>query len=100
MALVIEQEASYEGADRWKWSVWLEGPATELDSLDHVTYILHPTFYQPVREVSDRRTKFRLDTSGWGTFTIHAKAKYKDGREIVLDHDLDLRYPNGIPTTA
>jgi len=100
MALTIQQEASYAGSDRWKWSVWVDGPADELDSLDRVTYILHPTFHQPVREVTDRGTKFRLDTSGWGTFTIHAKAQFKDGHETVLKHELELQYPDGTPTTA
>ena len=100
MPLSIQQTSTYTGADRWRWSVWLEGPADELDSVDHVTYILHSTFHEPVREISDRQTEFRLDTSGWGTFTVHAKAAYKDGRETLLEHDLVLRYPDGTPTTA
>ena len=75
MPLSIRQDSAYAGGDRWRWSVWLEGPPEELDSIDHVTYILHPTFHEPVREIRDRSTKFRLDTSGWGTFTIHAKAR-------------------------
>jgi transcription initiation factor IIF auxiliary subunit len=100
MALSIQQDESYLGADRWKWSVWLEGPSEELDSVDHVLYVLHPTFHNPVREISDRNTNFRLDTSGWGTFRIHAKAVHRDGRETPLEHDLVLRYPNGNPTAA
>ena|SRR5438552_11034468 len=100
MPLVIKQDATYVGGDRWKWSVWLDGAAAELDSVAHVTYVLHPTFLNPVREVNDRSTNFRLETSGWGTFRIHAKAKYKDGREVPLQHDLVLLYPDGTPTTA
>ena len=80
--------------------MWLDGPADELNSIDHVMYILHPTFHQPVREIDNRQTKFRLDTFGWGTFTIQAKAVYKDGREALLQHDLVLLYPDGTPTTA
>ena len=76
MPLSIHQASTYVGGDRWRWSVWLEGPHEELDSIDHVTYILHPTFHEPVREIRDRSPKFRLDTSGWGTFTIHAKLAY------------------------
>ena len=100
MAVVLKQDATYVGDDRWTWSIWLDGPAAELDSIAHVTYILHSTFLNPVREVSDRSTKFRLETSGWGTFTIYAKATYKDGHELALEHDLVLTYPNGTPTTA
>jgi transcription initiation factor IIF auxiliary subunit len=100
MPLSITQESTYERGDRWKWSVWLEGPPEELDTIDHVTYILHPTFHNPVREIRDRSTRFRLDTSGWGTFTIRARVFYKDGRQVPLQHDLVLMYPDGTPTTA
>src|SRR5262245_21531778 len=100
MGVSISQEATYVGNDRWKWSVWLDGPADELDSIDHVTYVLHPTFHRPVRDTRDRASKFRLETSAWGTFRIYAKAMYKDGREVPLEHDLVLKYPDGTPTTA
>ena len=100
MPLSMQQDAIYLGKDRWKWSVWLDGAPEELDRIDRVMYILHPTFHQPVREVSNRATKFRLDTSGWGTFTIHAKAVHKDGPEVPLQHELVLVYPDGTPTTA
>jgi transcription initiation factor IIF auxiliary subunit len=100
MALSIQQTAHYLGHDYWKSSVWLEGSPEELDNVDRVVYILHPTFHNPVREVDDRSTKFRLDTSGWGTFTIHAKAVHRDGRETPLEHDLVLLYPDGTRTVA
>jgi transcription initiation factor IIF auxiliary subunit len=100
MPVALTQESKYVGNDRWEWSVRLDGSPEELDSIDRVTYVLHPTFHHPVREVTDRSTKFRLDTSGWGTFTLRAKVQYKDGRELPLQHDLVLVYPNGTPTTA
>jgi transcription initiation factor IIF auxiliary subunit len=100
VALSISQNQEYLGKDRWAWSVWLEGSSQELDGVDHVVYILHPTFHNPVRQINDRKTNFRLDTSGWGAFTIHAKAVHRDGRETMLDHDLVLLYPNGKPTLA
>lgn len=100
MSLSIRQEQRYLGHDRWKWSVWLDGPGTELDQIAHVMYILDPTFHDPVREVADRNTNFRLNSSGWGTFTIRAKAVFKDGRERALRHDLELHYPDGTPMPA
>jgi len=100
VALSIGQSQEYLGNDRWAWSVWLEGPIEELDEVDHVVYILHPTFHNPVRLVDDRKTNFRLDTSGWGTFTIHAKAVHHNGSETLLNHDLVLKYPDGKPTLA
>jgi len=100
VALSIQQNQEYQGNGRWRWSVWLSGSPEELDSIDHVVYILDPTFHHPVRRISDRTTSFRLDTSGWGTFTIHANIVDRDGHEARLDHDLVLRYPDGTPTLA
>jgi transcription initiation factor IIF auxiliary subunit len=100
MPLSIEQGAEYIGHDRWRWWVWLEGSPSELDDVERVMYILDPTFHNPVREVEDRGNKFRLETSGWGTFTIRAKAFHRGGHETLLKHDLKLVYPDGTPTFA
>lgn len=100
VALSIQQSEKYLGGGRWKWSVWLDGIPAELDSVDHVTYILHPTFHDPVRRIADRATNFRLDTSGWGTFTVYANVAHRDGSETALSHDLVLHYPDGKPTAA
>ncbi|PWU08729.1 MAG: hypothetical protein C5B51_07405 [Terriglobia bacterium] len=100
VALSIEQSQEYVGNNRWRWSVWLNGSQEELDEVEHVVYVLHSTFNNPVRIVHDRTTNFRLDTYGWGTFTIHAKVMCRDEREIPLDHDLVLLYPDGTPTAA
>jgi transcription initiation factor IIF auxiliary subunit len=98
VALSVQQSQTYLGNDRWQWSVWLTGSEEELDSVDHVMYILHPTFSKPVRQISDRATNFRLDTSGWGTFTLHLRIEHRDGHETSIDHDLSLLYPDGTPT--
>jgi transcription initiation factor IIF auxiliary subunit len=60
MTIRIEQGIKYQGDDYWNWWIWIEGSQEELDQIDHVTYILHPTFPNPVREVNNRSTKFRL----------------------------------------
>ena len=100
MALSIQQSQEYVGSNRWRWSVWLNGTPEELDSVDYVTYILHPTFHDPVRRISDRTTNFRLDTSGWGTFTMHANIVHRGGHQTTLNHDLVLLYPDGKPMLA
>jgi len=100
LAISIKQSATYLGEDRWSWSVWLDGIPSELDQVDHVIYVLHPTFHNPVRSVRDRSTGFRLETSGWGTFTLLAKVIHSNGVETTLKHDLLLRYPDGTPTAA
>lgn len=100
MSVSIKQDSTYVGNDWWKWSVWVDGSPHELDTIERVMYVLHSTFNNPVREIADRTTDFRLDTSGWGAFRIRARVFYKDGHEEALQHDLVLKYPDGTPTTA
>jgi transcription initiation factor IIF auxiliary subunit len=95
MALRIEQGFEYQGEDWWKWWIWIDGPQAELDQVDRVVYVLHPTFPNPVRTVTDRSTKFRLQTAGWGVFLIRAKVIHKGGTETSLTHYLQLEYPDG-----
>ena len=90
MNIQIKQESSYIGDHRWTWSVWLIGSVAELDRIDFVTYTLHPTFPDPVREISTRENGFRLTSGGWGEFTIYIDITQKNGEIIQLTHDLKL----------
>ena len=91
----IEQAFEYQDNDWWKWSVWIEGKDSDLDLIDYVVYTLHPTFPNPVRKMTNRKEKFILSTEGWGVFTIYAKLGLKDEREIMLEHNLSLKYSDG-----
>lgn len=91
----IKQWEKYAGEDWWNWAVWLEGDEAELNAVNFVEWILHPTFRNPVRIVSDRLSKFRLETAGWGVFPIVARVQMKDGTKKALRHHLELHYPNG-----
>jgi transcription initiation factor IIF auxiliary subunit len=100
MALQIDQGFEYQGNDYWRWWVWIEGSEAELDQIDRVVYTLHTTFPNPVRAIKDRKSKFRLETAGWGVFRIYARVFRKNGDELPLEHDLVLRYPDGKETAA
>lgn len=100
MTLRIAQDSSYQDEDWWKWSVWIEGPDSELDQVHEVTWVLHRTFPKPVRVLKDRKSHFRLDASGWGVFRIYATLALEGDKQLELHHDLELRYPDGRPTTA
>jgi hypothetical protein len=100
MGVKIAQDYEYVGGNQWKWWVWLEGEEAELDQVASVEYHLHPTFPQPVREVKDRDSKFRLDASGWGVFRLKARVRLRDGSEIGLGHLLELEYPPDTDGTA
>ena len=90
MAIRIAQSSTPAGPGHWRWSVWLEGPGAELDGVEYVVYTLHSTFSEPVRMVSDRASGFRLDSSGWGEFALHATLHHRDGRVEKLKHWLVL----------
>jgi transcription initiation factor IIF auxiliary subunit len=95
MSYKLEQDYKYKAKDMWDWSVWVEASNDDLDEIEYVEYTLHPTFINPVREVYDRATKFKLSTTGWGVFTIYAIAYLKDKNEVKLEHELILRYEDG-----
>jgi hypothetical protein len=82
--------AEHVGRDWWRWWVWLEGPDEVLDRVESVRYALHPTFPNPVRLVTDRASKFRLESSGWGEFSLAATVTMKDGMSFPLERWLDL----------
>jgi len=71
----------------------LEGTGADLEDIESVTYFLHPTFVKPVRLVTDRANGFRLNSSGWGEFTIRAEILRRNGRVLKRSHQLKLTYP-------
>ena len=94
MTIQIKQQTTPKGKDWWEWSVWLDGAKKELDAIDHVVYTLHPTFPNPVVSVANRKTGFRLDSSGWGEFMIYIQVKNKDGSTNKRRHYLKFNDPD------
>lgn len=93
-SLKIEQTEKFEGDEWWSWSVWLDGPKSELEQVKYVEYTLHPTFPEPVVRVTNRSNSFKLSTGGWGVFPIYAQVVRKDGTVLRLKHRLQLHYPD------
>ena len=79
----------YQEDDWWDWSAFLVG--RDLDKVKFVEYILHPTFDNPVRIVRSRSSGFKMDTNGWGTFTLKAIAHLENDRQLLLTHEIVLR---------
>lgn len=98
MSIEVRQSAEQESPGRWKWSVWLEGQGDELEDIVSVTYQLHPTFRNPIREVKDRQSGFRLNASGWGQFMIYLTLHHRDGTHDKRQHW--LRFDAGAPSKA
>lgn len=93
MNFKLKNDWNYVGDDRWDWEIYLESEnPSDLEQVESVKYILHPTFRVPVRTIKDRTEGFRLKTNGWGTFTIKAFVYMKNGKKIKLEHVLKLQY--------
>jgi len=90
MTLSIAQESKQIHEGWWEWAVWLEGPSKELDNVEFVSWLLHPTFPKPVQRVSERSAGFRLKSAGWGEFAIHAEIHLADGKTVKKSHWLKL----------
>lgn len=91
----LKQDYKYVGDDYWDWGIWVEASEEALDEIDRVVYNLHYTFREPVQTVRTRDNKFRLDNSGYGTFTVYARIALKDDSVVDLEHELELYYPEG-----
>ncbi len=91
----LKNTYQYIGGDRWDWELYLEPESTDdLSDVESVQYILHPTFNNPVRQVSDSTGGFRLKSNGWGEFETKALVRMKNGRSVKLKHHLHLEYPD------
>jgi YEATS family len=99
MNLTIAQDHQYAGNDYWKWRAWIDGEPADLDKIEMVRWFLHPSFARSVVESRVRSTGFRLETSGWGTFTLRAEAHCLDGTVQTLHQPLKLFYPDEAAAT-
>ncbi len=70
--------ATPRGHDWWSWSVRVDEPADKLSLIEHVEYILHPTFPDRIRVERNAANGFLLESAGWGEFDIVANVTFKD----------------------
>ncbi|KAK3848531.1 MAG: yeats family-domain-containing protein [Linnemannia gamsii] len=79
---------------KWKMSLMgvnANGEEESLPYVDHVEYILHHTFEQPLRKVT--KFPFVLQEKGWGEFDMKVMIHFVDNAEqpVMLDHDLNFQ---------
>ncbi len=91
MALKLRNKWRYKGNDWWEWEAFIDdGGSGELAHVKFVEYVLHPTFADPVRRVTNPAEGFALKTEGWGTFVLKAFVHTKEGGKQKLKHELEL----------
>lgn len=83
-----KQAVSKAAEGQWNWSVWIEGSNSDLDEVELVRYLLHASFPEPIQVRADRVSKFKLDETGWGEFTLKLEVKLRSGTTLRLRHNL------------
>ena len=78
------------GNERWKWKAWIDATDSELDQIIDVIWYLHETFPKPVVTKTNRKNKFQLKQTGWGTFLLYADINLKNNKTIALTHQLSF----------
>ena len=74
----------------FKWAIWIEPGTSQLSEIASVEYLLHPTFKNRLRMVTDAATKFRLESKGWGEFLVEITIVKKNNEQLRLTHWLTL----------
>lgn len=76
--------------DWWEWEVRLVEKPEVLGEIDHVEYVLHPTFPDRIRTVRTPSDGFALRSAGWGGFDLVANIHFKNGEEQTQIVTLEL----------
>jgi transcription initiation factor IIF auxiliary subunit len=84
---------SENGREHYNVAIWIEGSPSELDSVNHVEYTLHPSFKQPARTSSDRESKFLITIWTWGTFKIDVAIHLRNGAVRHVQYYLSYELP-------
>jgi YEATS domain-containing protein 4 len=84
-----------------EWSLFLRGPNHEdlSPAISRVIFQLHPSFAQPVRELTE--PPYEVTERGWGEFEAQIRVHWKDPdeRTTIVNHTIKL-YPPGTPPNA
>lgn len=87
----LTNNAVKDTGNLWRWTAFLQAPENDLNDILCVDYTLHETFRQPNREVCEKGNSdraFALTATGWGTFELAARVRFRDGTTLRLTHEL------------
>jgi len=77
----------------YEWKIFLDEPEDKLNLVKSVEYRLGRTFPNPIRVIEDRASRFALESSGWGEFTMLIIVHLMDGSEERMPYLLDFSKP-------
>jgi hypothetical protein len=81
------------GKDYFIWRVFVDENSDVLDQIKSVQYLLHPSFPNPFRISEDKKSKFALESSGWGNFNMQITVTFNDETKYETSYYLDLKKP-------
>ena len=76
--------------DWYEWCVFVDGDRESVNRIQAVEYILHPTFPDPIRRLTEKKNRFALFSSGWGGFLMKTRIIFDDGSEEPSSYLLSL----------
>lgn len=65
----------------YDWKVFIRSDEATLNTIDHVEYLLNPTFANPQVSSNNRATNFAYSAKGGGEFEIKARVFFRDTRK-------------------
>jgi hypothetical protein len=88
----VGQSSSMDASkkDYYQWAIWIESGESDISEIEYVEYLLHPTFKNRLRKVTNPADGFRLESAGWGEFLININITKKSGEVIQIGHWLSL----------
>lgn len=100
-AAVANKDTTADEYHTHKWTLYLRAHNNEDLSpcIEKVIFNLHPSFAQPVRELT--HPPYQVTETGWGEFEAQLRIVWKDSSEkpTVLNHGIKL-YPPGLSATT
>ncbi len=86
------------GHEHYNIKIYVEGPDEDLDRIERVEYLLHPTFRRRRRVSTERADGFPLELWAWGMFDIEVTFELKDGTSERTSYYLRFSLPDDTGT--
>jgi transcription initiation factor IIF auxiliary subunit len=81
------------GREHYNVRIYISAPAEELNSIEMVEYMLHPSFHNPRRTSKDRENGFAIEIWTWGMFETTVTIHFRDGKTEDTSHYLKYSLP-------
>lgn len=79
-------------AGYYNWTIFVQADDATLNTIDHVEYLLDPTFSNPQVSSFNRANKFSYSSTGWGEFDIKVKIVFRNRKSPqYIPYRLKLR---------